>query len=512
MKLIIQYAISIIILLSGNFINSQTIYFNKIYSFDFPEVWGAGKDVIDVGDGYIITGATGDTLNFYWNRIGILKVDYSGNKIWEKDYGDTIARYYTSDTKATHKIGNDYYVSGSKQYYNPNTFSVGYLMRFNAEWDTLWTKEYNWDLVPPRDTSISFRQMYVCDNMDMVFVGNFVDSGLEGKVLLLKADSLGCVKWIKTYGYGGSVLFSGYSVIQTSDNGFAIGGYKYIPGQAESGDPIVVKTDSVGNQQWIKSIGGPIKDYKAMLSLDHDNNIIAGTIYGDQMSGSAIFGRINIVKLDNEGNVIWDKKYGESRLYNYLMNTITFQEDNIIAVGTSPDVFPHTIGWLLKVKSNGDSIWYREYQYFSGEQSMHNLYTIIQTLDTGYLACGYSTPLLPDTGIQSAWLIKLDSNGCDTPGCDPTVIIPVERLGNTDEILIYPNPAHWQFTVVSALFLEKDCVFRIFDLYGRKAKEIQIPRGTEEVNIDVSGWQKGLYLVRVESGEGFSESKKVIVN
>ena len=514
MNNILKILIIIFLLQIGNNLCSQSDYFNNLYFFNTPDVWSAGKDLIDVGDGYVITGATGDTLNYYWNRIGIMKIDYSGNKLWGKDYGDTTARYFTSDSRATHQIDNEcFYVSGAKQYYNPNTYNVGLLMRFNSEWDTIWAKEYSWDYILPKDTSIGFRQMYICDNKNLLFVGTFNDDAIGSKIFLLKADSIGNTQWIKIYGYGGSILNSGYSVTQTTDSGFAIGGFKYTPGHPETGDPIVIKTDSMGNQKWMKNLGGPYLDNKAMLSLDYDGNILVGTTYGDEMSGDDVFSRINIIKLDNEGNILWNRKYGESKLYNCLFNIRVLEDNSIIAVGTMPDVFPHTIGWLIKVNNNGDSLWYREYDILHGYQSMNLLRDVIETSDNGFLSCGYAYPMQPDTGTQDVWVIKLDSIGCDTPGCDTTVAIPEIAYKNTeDELYIYPNPAS-NILNIEYPITNDECrsIISIYDVFGRKAKEIKVPNGQQQLNVNVSNWHNGLYFAVLRNNKKYIAKQKFMV-
>ena len=76
---------------------------------------------------------------------------------------------------------------------------------------------------------------------------------------------------------------------------------------------------------------------------------------------------------------------------------------------------------------------------------------IIPTSDTGIIACGFVIPALPDTGIQSAWVIKLDSIGCEWAGCDTTV--GIEEHGGWEEetgrpgdreksgsLVVFPNP------------------------------------------------------------------------
>ena len=74
--------------------------------------------------------------------------------------------------------------------------------------------------------------------------GGFVFTGGYGPVWLVKTNSNGFIEWIKSYDAVGS-----HAIIQTSDKGFLIAGNK-------QSDGLLIKTDQVGNIQWMKTFGG----------------------------------------------------------------------------------------------------------------------------------------------------------------------------------------------------------------------------------------------------------------
>jgi len=512
-KVLFRIFIFLILLQFGNTGHSQYVYFNKRYYLNEPDIWSSAKDIIEIEDGYVVVGATGDSLNYYWNRIGVMKMDFQGNQLWARSFGDTIATYFSGyPGSLCRNNSNCFFIAGAKQYYNPNTYNVGLLLKLNNYWDIIWIKEYSWDYISPPDTSIHFNQMKICENNDLVFCGTFNDDNIGCKFLLLRTDSLGNTKWLKTYGYGGTTLNNAYSVIQTTDSGFAIGGYKYTPGQPESGNPIVIKTDSLGNQQWMKNLGGPYVDYIARVCNSMEGNILVGTCYSDSMfSNDEAYSRINIVNIDNQGNVLWNKKYGASRHHNYLLNIITLHDGSIVATGSIATESPDFSGWILKVTGEGDSLWYREYIYLSGSGSSNYLSDVIETSDNGFLVCGKVFPMRPDTGIQDAWVIKLDSMGYDTPGCAPVQVKPVEFAGK-EGLKIYPNPSssviNFEFVAANK---RKGSFIEIFDLFGRKIKEMEVPAGENKVILNIESWRKGLYLARVRYGEDRIKNVKIVV-
>ena len=505
---------------------AQQVYFNNIYNlcanYD-PEAWSVADGIIEQQDGYVLCGATVDTIDYWMRRIPLMKIGLDGEMIWKKDFGDSACDYYTG-RPGSFKYScdrNKYFISGTKNLWNPQNYAIGYLMVFDTNFDTIYTRTYNLNLDQIPDTNANFEQMDVCENSDLVFGGSMNGSHL----LLWRTDSSGNTRWYKTFHYGTNTLCTGYSVIQTSDGGFALGGYQQTITHPPTGDPIIVKTDSLGNQEWVKFLGGPYLDNEAMLSLAPDGNIIMGTAYAETMTGNIPKSRIYIVKLDNSGNIIWDNKYGASLYSNFLLNIRSLKDGSIIASGGCTEVSIY-YGWILKVDTNGDSVWYRRERYFEGENSLHYLYDIIPTSDNGFLTCGNADPISPDNGIRSAWVMKLDSLGCDTAGCDPTVGIEEEhggleawRLGGLE---IWPNPAHNRVTIMLPDILPKgDMELRVYDVFGREMlTRRQGDRETGRLgenlinrtfSLDVSGYSPGMYIAVVKDQKNRRYTGKFVI-
>ena len=69
---------------------------------------------------------------------------------------------------------------------------------------------------------------------------------------------------------------------------------------------------------------------------------------------------------------------------------------------------------------------------------------------------------------------------------------------------LYPNPATGNFTVEGANVAKVE----VYNLVGQKVFEQQ---GNKVVNIDVSSWNKGLYLVNITNENGSVETHKLVV-
>jgi hypothetical protein len=354
------------------------------------------------------------------------------------------------------------------------------------------------------------------ENYDLVFIGLTGSYNEATRIYLLKTDSVGNKIWDHVYGTGSSRYYYAYSVVQTSDGGFAIGGEYAILGQYQSEQPIIIKVDSLGNQEWIETFGSQYNEFRTVVTLSNDGNITAGSILSDSSFGSTSYiGRIRIFKLTNDGSIIWDNLYGERKRNSKIHSIRTLQDGSIISSGYYvTDNYPHIVGWILKVNSYGDSIWMREYDHANlSIYSSNKLFDVKPTSDGGLIACGDIHPHPPDTGNQDAWVIKLDSIGCDTPGCDTTVAIPEIVYKNTEgELYIYPNPARYKFQVTSSRFHVEPCIIEFYDIFGRKVKEIKVAKGQNEIIVDVSKWNRGIYIaVLWQNGKLIAKEKFMII-
>ncbi|RLD73342.1 MAG: hypothetical protein DRI87_04220 [Bacteroidetes bacterium] len=75
---------------------------------------------------------------------------------------------------------------------------------------------------------------------------------------------------------------------------------------------------------------------------------------------------------------------------------------------------------------------------------------------------------------------------------------------------IYPNPASEEFQVAGYRLQVGGATIEIYDLNGRKLLEKTIPKGSEEITVDVRSLHSGLYFVRLTVGNK-SVTKKLII-
>ncbi|HKZ94498.1 MAG TPA: hypothetical protein VJ249_07975 [Candidatus Bathyarchaeia archaeon] len=206
--------------------------------------------------------------------------------------------------------------------------------------------------------------------------------------------------WSKTY--GGTGEDSAYSVIQTSDGGYALGGRTTSYG-AGNYDFWLVKTDSVGNMLWNRTYGGANVDQAESLVQTSDGGYaLVGYTYSFGAGGSDWW----LVKTDSSGNELWSRTYGGTNNdYPYCLIE-TIDGGYALAGATASYGAGDSDFWLVKTDSYGNIEWNYTYGGEEGDVAQ----PIVQTRDGGYALLGYSGGY-GDPAKRDVWLVKTDSSG-----------------------------------------------------------------------------------------------------
>jgi hypothetical protein len=135
--------------------------------------------------------------------------------------------------------------------------------------------------------------------MGFIITGITHSFGLSNNnVYLVKTDSLGNQQWYKTF--GGTTNSKGNSVQQTSDGGFIIVGEC----SSDLGDIFFIKTDAEGDLEWYKTFGGTItEDIGHCVQQTSDGGyIIAGStaMFFQFLSPTDVY----LIRTDEQGNAI----------------------------------------------------------------------------------------------------------------------------------------------------------------------------------------------------------------
>jgi hypothetical protein len=265
---------------------------------------------------------TGNHGNFdYW----VVKMDSSGNLQWQKclggsqdDYAYSIQQtsdggYITSGAS----ISNDGNVSGNHG--NTDCWVVKLNSIGNIEWQkSLGGSGY--------EGGRSIRETYERGYIIAAF-SNSNDGDVTGHhgsnsttdCWVVKLDSLGSLQWQKSL--GGSQSEVGFAIQQTIDRGYIVAGHAVstdgdVTGNHGNPDYWVVKLDSSGNLQWQKCLGGTNNEEAYSIYQTSDGGyIVGGYSYSNNGDISGHHGTMTytdcwVVKLSATGSMIWEKSLG----------------------------------------------------------------------------------------------------------------------------------------------------------------------------------------------------------
>ncbi len=255
----------------------------------------------------------------------------------------------------------------------------------------------------------------------------------SGDYWLVKTDSEGIIEWDNNY--GGSGLERPWSVQQTTDGGYIIGGYSPSDVGGDKSSPSrggddywIVKVDAAGTLQWDSTYGGDGLDHLYSLIQTNDGGYLLGGrslsgISGEKTEANKGSWDHWLVKVDANGTLEWDRTLGGSD--EEILNMVQEAPDgNYLVGGSSRSVFDgldintNLIGvkdfWFLKINAlDGSIIWERRY----GGTDEDEMFEFVQTQDGGFLLGGGSrSNISPDKsqdafGIVDMWVIKTDAAG-----------------------------------------------------------------------------------------------------
>jgi hypothetical protein len=203
---------------------------------------------------------------------------------------------------------------------------------------------------------------------------------------LVKTDADGKAFWAKTY--GGTGNDKAYSLVVTSDRGYALAGYT----ASYAANLWLVKTDSNGIMQWNKTYGETGADVPSSLVVASDG-------------GYAIACGSLLVKTDASGNMEWNRTYGGN-----ASSLVATSDGGYALAGYKGWIYD--VGgpdfWLAKTDALGNMQWNRTY----GGTGWQWGNSLVVTSDGGYAIAGlwdHSPAIFSYRGYP--WLINTDTLG-----------------------------------------------------------------------------------------------------
>lgn len=413
-------------------------------------------------DNNLILGATNSTLNVTIQGSYYLKVTYPNNcsiesspinitikaiiqpiiyacgsnpntpmnKLWDKIIDGYSGAIYLNEDKS-------FYLGGF-QYTNQFDGNQALISEFDSTGNVIFSKHFGGENNETVKTILKADNNHLMLGITNIYQG-YIKS--VSSYQIAKVASNGDLIFTKTFAGLSNFAqnpnnnINDYSTMIKVQNGYIIGGSSEANSNADKSenskgvrDFWIIKIDENGNKIWDKTIGGDLYETLQTIVEVNDGYILGGTsgsaISGDRTSTHYGHNDFWLVKIDTNGNILWDKSYGGTGS-DVLSTLIKTTDGGLILAGSSNsgisgnktvDSRGENDFWIIKTDINGNKIWEKRF----GGSFEDNLLTVNLLSDGSLLLAGNTqspnngdrTHVLKGTGgYADYWLVKTNSNG-----------------------------------------------------------------------------------------------------
>ncbi|MCC6690141.1 MAG: T9SS type A sorting domain-containing protein [Bacteroidia bacterium] len=233
-----------------------------------------------------------------------------------------------------------------------------------------------------------------------VAVGTTANSSFGNTdIYVVKTDSMGIVIWTKNFGTT-SIEAARY-VEQTADSSLIIVGYtNNVVGNGY--DIYLLKIDRNGNKLWDKTYGGSDWDFAYSVHQTSDGGyIVAGGTYSYGKGNEDFY----LIKTDLNGDTLWTKTYGGTDDDEAHSVRITSDGGYLLAGETKSFSDSNGDAYIIKTNSTGDTLWTKTYG--GSKEDLAN--DIIESTNGNYIFCGRTYSY--SNTEANFYLMRLQNNG-----------------------------------------------------------------------------------------------------
>jgi hypothetical protein len=355
--------------------------------------WDCAQSVVQADDGGYVMAGTTKSYGAGGYDFWLVKTNANGNIQWSERYGGTNDEMAYSLIRTS---DGGYAIAGWTTSYGAGSSDV-WLVKTDANGNMLWSSAYG-------GTAGEIGRSVVQTSDGGYAIAGFAYVGGMADFFLVKAYANGVKDWSKNYG-GDGWTDRAYSVVQTSDGGYALAGLTDAYG-AGLQDGWLVKTDSSGNKQWSSPYGGVWGDVLYSVVQTGDGGYaLAGETYSYDASGSS---EGWLVKTGATGNMQWSQTYGMPVAIDIFSYSLVQTSDGGYAL--AGEAWNLILGdpnygksdcWLAKTDAGGNLQWNKT----DGGTGQEYAYSLVQTSDGGYALAGETNSV--GAGNYDFWLVKV---------------------------------------------------------------------------------------------------------
>lgn len=466
------------------------VTFNK--TIDFANGDDVASGVIELSDGYFVTGQGWgyEAGDYFDTKLKYTKIDLNGNVIYKRFIGDSAIWFYPG-WGCIQTLDGNAVVAGGRVTLDDGDSDIQLIKFDPSTGDTIFHVIYE-------NPGYSFAQSAQQFSDGSLLINAYDE---DHPTTFLKTDINGNLTWQKSFG---SVLESTSALFKLVDDSLTlVTSFGYCDPQGftlrriDSGGNVaseIFVENECPSTGWKSVLGGLLG-----LGADFPDNPFTTFVY----------------RANYEGNILW--KYSTSfdfdTLYDGQMDLGAIEElpngDIIIGGYYASNPFGVYIAVVCKVNIEGEPYWERVYKSNDELYDDNIINALSLTSDGGFIMSGgaYSNDAEED---QNFWVLKLDSVGCLTPGCD-SLDIPVMELPFNSEIAVYPNPANDFFVVQSGENFRDATEVQLLNTNGQLIQTANISKGANSVILHIEDVEAGFYIVKIIDQRNRVQVKKLMV-
>jgi hypothetical protein len=475
--------------------------------------------------GYIITGGYDDQIGW------VIKTDINGNVLWDKILGVDPDQVLIDKT-IFDEVGNMYVFGTMKEDYLEDAWP--FVIKLNACGEKQWCRllnfsGYNYGF---------FTDAIFLENGDLLGLASLPNEDQHDMVYLICMSQDGEFKWKQSYAskdnYPDFAMRLG-SRLKKFNNLYIISGYVYSPDPGGNPNnvylrPMFIGIDTMFNEQWVLEFG----INESVLGISYNCISLNDTVYmgvGTHrfIENNELINNSLLMFFDKSGdelgyNTILNEAIGSNIKSNFIFDIARINDTVFIttsAFGESYEGNPwgelviDTSGFIYQQMSRnntvGSSYIAKTYdnKYIIAAILLNSnsnldiyLYKVNQNLehDTIYPGNYNYDSLCPNLPIQSGVINLL---GCDLlTGIDEIPSLEeFNKQKNQITISAFPNPAidgsiTLGFTNTKSF---SDMELKCFDVFGKQVHSEKVYQNQGECKLNVSDWNKGVYVAIIYS-------------
>jgi len=492
----------------------------------------------------------GYTVEYGTDRnFALQKIDANGNTVWLRTLnGTSTASVDEAYGVAVDASGNIFVGGFLKNLGQSYDFKVA---KYNQLGDTLWTSSYNYPITSEADKTVA---------LELDASGNVILTGKsDSDPNITSNDDVLTVKWNTNGTFLWAARYNGTGNLNDSPKSMKVSptGNIYVAGKTFNGtnnDYLLLKYNSSGVQQWVKTFDGTGADEAVKVAIDNSENIY---ITGYSASATSADTNIVTIKYDVSGALIWSKTFDGAAHGNDRGGSLAVDNaGNVVVGGTSDsDANSTTINnniVTIKYDANGTELWNKIYDNpimlddqacEVGIDILNNIYVSGQSETSAtlsnydYVAIKYSPTGVQDsiyhyngTGnskdIPSTMLVKgleiFVTGGSLNPNLQRDMVT-VRHYGTADAGLndlvqsagslfqIYPNPSS-DFVVIDASAIQtngKNISLKILNLNGSEVFSTMIDNS--KITLNIEKLTPGAYFVQIQNENKTNQTQKLVI-